>query len=373
MNKFTIVLSHIFVDYRKAFETLDHDILCRKLMMYNFSAHSVNWFRSYLANRKHVVRNNANVSKLSKVSYGVPQGSTLGPLLFILYVNDLLSFIGKSEHRGVLMYADDTVLYATDQDPKNSITEAQSLLTILVNWCRLNKLTINTSKTKHMFIPRNKIHTDITKDMRVSIAQQDLHNVTSYRYLGVDLEHTLTFDAMVDTMYNKANRKLYSLKNIRPYITGSVAGLIYKTCIRPVMEYADFLVDSCNKRKISKLTTIQKRAVKIIDQARHKDCTYEELLTIYDIEDLVMRRNKHHLAVMYRQAREHCNLDTRRPATDLRSNLKIKFRSRVTQLTKVQKSPYYRGITLWDRLPVAVQRATTKVKFKRDLTRYIPA
>ena len=97
-----------------------------------------------------------------------------------------------------------------------------------------------------MFIPRNQTQRELTKDMNVNIAQEKLHNVTSYKYLVVDLDHTLSFDTMIDTMYNKANRKLYSLKNICPYITNSVASLIYKTCVRPVMEYLDFLVDSSN-------------------------------------------------------------------------------------------------------------------------------
>ena len=364
--------SCVFVDYKKAFETLDHNILCRKLKMYNFSEISVSWFRSYLSNRKHVVRTNENMSRPMGVNYGVPQGSTLGPLLFILYVNDLLVELGNAESKGALMYADDTVLYATGPDPDDCINGCQTLLCKLVDWCSVNKLTINISKTKHMIVSRNENHANLIKDRTVSIKSEKLHNVSSYRYLGIELEGSLSFDSMVDSLYNKANRKLYSLKNIRPYITNSVASLIYKTCVRPVMEYADFLIDSCTKNKTSKLDRIQKRAVKIIDQAKHKDSTYNELLGIYGIEDLVKRRKKHHLSVMYRQARIHTNIDIYRPETDLRSNLKVKFRSKVTKLTKVQKSPYYRGITLWDRLPVDVQRATTKVKFKRELIRYIP-
>ena len=364
--------SCIFVDYKKAFETLDHEILCQKLDMYNFSRKSVRWFRSYLSSRKHFVRTNAGISAPSTVKYGVPQGSTLGPLLFILYVNDLLTFVDSTESKGVLMYADDTVLYATDPNPTYCVKECQSLLSRLINWCEFNKLTINISKTKHMFIPRNLTDKESIQNIQVNVTTEKLQNVESYKYLGVDLEHTLSFDTMVDTMYNKANRKLYSLKNIRPYITNSEASLIYKTCVRPVLEYADFLVDSCNKQRTAKLLNIQKRAVKIIDQARHKDSTYKELLALYNIEDLENRRKKHHLSVMYRQARNINNLDLRRPDTNLRSNLKIKFRNKVTQLTKVQKSPYYRGVTLWDMLPLDVQRATTKVKFKQGLSRHIP-
>ena len=133
------------------------------------------------------------------MKYGVPQGSTLGPLLFILYVNDLLSSLVVEEKSGVLMYADDTVLYAIDANPKHSIIKCQSLLDKLENWCKLNKLTINISKTKHMFIPRNDAHRDLIQDINVNIASETLYNVTSYKYLGIDLDQTLSFDNMVES------------------------------------------------------------------------------------------------------------------------------------------------------------------------------
>ena len=326
--------SCIFVDYKKAFETLDHDILCKKLQKYNFSQNSEKWFRSYLSNRKHIVRTKEGISSPSHVEFGVPQGSTLGPLLFILYVNDLLTCMGRGENGRILMYADNTVLYTTDPNPLNIIKDSQIMLTNLMEWCNMNKLTINISKTKHMVIPRNQNHKDLTQNMSISIATDKLHNVTNYRYLGVDLDQTLSFEKMVDTTYNKANRKLYSLKNILPYITSSIASLIYKICIRPIMEYADFLVDSCPKRATGKLINIQKRAVKIVDQARHKNSTYEDLLEIYNIEELAARKRKHHLSVMYRQARDKDNLVSYRPDTDLRSNSKIRFNKKMGQLPR---------------------------------------
>ena len=129
--------SCIFVDYRQAFETLDHYILCQKLSMYHFSVNSVNWFRS--SNRKHIGQTNMAMSSPADVKYCVPQGSTLGPLLSILYVNDL----GAPDRTGALMYADDTVLYATDQDPIESVNKTP--LDKLMDWCSINKLTINIS------------------------------------------------------------------------------------------------------------------------------------------------------------------------------------------------------------------------------------
>ena len=133
------------------------------------------------------------------------------------------------------------------------------------------------------------------------------------------------------------------------------------------MEYADFLTDSCNKVKTSKLDRIQKRALKIIDQSIHKDNTRDELLVMYGLEELEVRRQRHHLAIMYRHSHTHTNLEVRRSDVELRSNLKVKFKIKTTKLTKVQNSPYYRGVTLWDRLPSGVQKATTKVKFKQGI------
>ena len=160
-------------------------------------------------------------------------------------------------------------------------------------------------------------------------------------------------------------------KLIRPYITNNIACLIYKSCIRPFLEYADFLVDSCPKSKIGKLDHIQKRSVRIIDGCKHKGMKYEALQAIYGLEDLKVRRKKHHLALMYRHSKTPHNLHEERPEVVLRNNNKLKFKLKTTKLTKVLKSPYYRGASLSDRLPEEVQRATTKVKFK-SLVNIIP-
>ena len=108
----------------------------------------------------------------------------------------------------------------------------------------------------------------------------------------------------IDSSYKKANRKLNTLKFIRPYITDDMACLIYKTCIRPFLEYADFLVDGCQKSKIGKLDHIQKRSVRIIDGCKHKGVRYEDLQTIYGLENLEARRQRHHLALMYRHSKK---------------------------------------------------------------------
>ena len=169
---------------------------------------------------------------------------------------------------------------------------------------------------------------------------------------------------MLDCMYNKANRKLYMLKRIRPYITSTIANLVYKTHVLPMLDYADFLAESGKAAKIERLETLQKRAVKLIDNKANRALDTTQLMTMYGLDSLSKRRKDHHLALMYRLKDNIDLLEPRRATIELRNNNKIKFKIRTTKLTKVLNSPYYRGVRLWDRLSEDTQKATTKVKFK---------
>ena len=278
--------SCIFVDYKKAFETLDHEILLKKLKLYGFSNHSLAWMQSYLENRKHTVNCNNTISKETTVSYGVPQGSILGPSLFIIYVNDLLYTLLDDPKVNIEMYADDTVVYVSDLCPNIAQKKNQTVINSLYNWCIRNKLTINFKKTKHMMISRRHNLDPVQQNTHIKIGIDNIENVSMYHYLGVDLDKGLIFDKMLDNMFNKANRKLYMLKRIRPYITNSIANQVYKTHVLPMLDYADFIVDSGRAEKIERLDNLQKRAVKLIDNKAHRRCSTDELLALYGLQTL---------------------------------------------------------------------------------------
>ena len=163
----------------------------------------------------------------------------------------------------------------------------------------------------------------------------------------------------------KANRKLFTLRKIRPYITQKIAALLYKQFILPILDYADFLVESAPKREVGLLDRIQERAIKQIRFGNDMDPAGARMEDIYNIIPLSERRRKHHLSLMYRISTVESYIDVFRPGSNLRSRNKIRFAVPATRLTKVIKSPFYRGVSLWDRLSIEVQRATTKVRFKQ--------
>ena len=293
---------------------------------------------------------------------GVPQGSILGPLLFVIYINDLVYELYNCDS-SVTLYADDTILYSSHTDMYMASAMNQSTVNILYDWCQLNRLSINLGKTKHMIVYKDKI--DSHDQPIVKVKNSSLDNVYSYNYLGVIIDDMLSFDKFVEDKYNKANFRIYQLGKIRKYITVPIAEVIYKQMILPLFDYADFMVESSGKTIVERLEKLQERAVMYIDNDRSNGMEVAQLYDKYGIKPLVLRRREHHSCVMYMLSKKNVNLEIARPSINLRSNSKIHFKKRKRRkYEKYLKSPLVRGVKLWEMLPEKVQKATTKVKFK---------
>ena len=139
-----------FVDFSRAFDTIDHQILMRKLKQYGFDPSSLNFFSSYLESRCQYTVVDGCKLDCQKVTYGIAQGSIIGPLIYILYANDI--FCEIPDPNAILMYADDTLLISKGKSMIECERKGQELLNSLCSWCDTNKLTINVKKTKSMVI-----------------------------------------------------------------------------------------------------------------------------------------------------------------------------------------------------------------------------
>ena len=289
---------------------------------------------------------------------GTAQGSILGPLIFIIYINDIFESIKTSGK--IYMYADDTLIVCRSNDIKLVTSEIQNALIKMFNWCNANKLSINLSKTKHMTIQ----HTKPDLEPAVHVNNKCISTVKSYEYLGMILDNKLCMNEHIDNMWKKGNTKVGILSKIRRFISQNTAINIYKTMIRPHLDYIDFVVDSGTSDRIQKLDRLQGKVIRRIEYCFDKNHRKEldVLQGEFNIEPLPLRRNRNLVKIVHKTSKNMENVDISRPGIDLRSKPKVKLKNNFTSLTKVYNSPLYRGIRLWDQLPPLLQKEENKIK-----------
>ena len=353
----------MFIDFSKAFDTIDHKILFEKLELYGLDENSINFFKSYMQNRSQQTVVNGHTSTSAAITYGTAQGSILGPLIFILYVNDIFKSI--SIPGNIYMYADDTLIVCKSESIENVSNMCSKSIGKMAMWCEANKLSINYSKTKYMTVKHKKV----AAEPKILIGNKEIGNVRTYEYLGILLDEHLSHNEYVDSIWKKANAKIGILSRIRRFITEKTAINIYKCMIRPHLDYIDYVIDSSSADRISKIDKLQNKAIRRIeycfDLKKRKDIGV--LQDEYNIETLSIRRKRNLLKIIYKESKNMTNRNLRRPHMELRSTAKVKMKQNFTSITKVYMSPFYRGLRLWDELSTDLQKESDFIRFKSEI------
>ena len=356
----------LFVDFTKAFDSVIHSRLLSKIADLGFSYSNFRWFESYLNNRSQRTTFAWNVSATKDVHYGVPQGSVLGPLLFVLYIDDVTKVIKNAD---IKLYADDIVIYYAHKDAREVEKVLISEAKLFENWVFENRLTVNPKKTEFMWLA-SKHKLKRCADTQISFYGQKVKTVQHFPYLGVTIDSSLSFDKQVKLLKRNICNKLFRFAKLRKWLTREYSVLIYKCTIRPILEYCSFITTSCNEDGLNQLQRLQNRALRICLKCNIRKYHIDELHEICDIEMVQRRMDKLLLSLMYtRSLKLHVNDgdDITNEGRVTRNNLKVTFALPNLISHFYKRSPYYRGIVLWNTLSAGIQRATSKVKFKCEL------
>ena len=230
--------ANILIDIKKAFDTVDHDILLAKLRKYGVDNLEFAWFSSYLTNRKQYCKVNGVSSKTEDIKYGVPQGSCLGPLLFLIYINDLPFSLKKGK---VTMYAYDTSIYYSSRNMEDINQTLNSELHHLKQWLQGNKLSLNVLKTQALVVgskPKIKKFTErVVGPPQFLIGDAQVENVDHTKYLGVMIDKNLNWSEHIKSVRTKVYRGIAFLKYSRKLLPRNTLSEMYRGIAEPHFRY----------------------------------------------------------------------------------------------------------------------------------------
>lgn len=350
-----------FLDFSKAFDRVAHCRLISKLSSLKLDSLTLSWLRNFLSFREQLTFANDSHSDIAEVTSGVPQGSVLGPLLFLIFINDLPTNISSR----IRLFADDCVIYRTITS--SSDHEAlQGDLDLVCSWCNKWLMSLNTSKCKIMSVSRK---TSIST-FSYKIKNSEVSRTTSYKYLGVIIDSKLSWSSHITSICSKASKTLGYLRRNLHYSTSSVRKIAYLTFVRPQLEYASPVWSPYQHYLIQMIEAIQNRAARFITQNYQCHSSVSQIKREIGLQPLDIRRKIALLVLFHKyiSSRNPCAFPLHTPdrmsarMRNQRSFKRIFGRTRAFNLSALPQA-----ISLWNDLPDVIVSVTNNNAFREKL------
>ena len=314
------------------------------------------WFKSYLSNRKQYVKYNNSDSLQQDITFGVPQGSILGPLLFIIYINDLPFCV---KHCKTILFADDTTIYKSGKQVTNIYEDMNNELQVLADWFRANKLSLNISKTKSMLFCRSPPPEN--EELILAMSNTIIQRIKCLQFLGLYIDKKLDWHEHINKCKNKLTSAFYVINKVNSYLPVSALKTIYYTLVYPYLTYGIILWGSTYKTYLTILFIIPKKIVRSILKKNYRKHSHPlftglklvKLNDVYELEignfwyNYVPTSSPHYLSDILTfthdiQIHETTQCSHIRPFTSL--------------TVKYSNSFLCKGPFIWNRIPFTIQQ-----------------
>ena len=350
----------VYFDFAKAFDSVPHKRLLTKIKSYGIEGNIYNWIKSFLTGRKQRVVLNGFKSEWTTVISGVPQGSVLGPLLFLLYINDLPDNVKYCQ---VKIFADDTKIYSPSNRQAQQI---QNDIESLKNWSKTWQLPFNSDKCSVLHLGSSNHRNGYYMLDDLTQTHTMIKSVESIRDLGIIADNKFKFDKHIAEIAKKASGVLASIKRTMKFVNKETFNALYKSLVRPILEYCAPVWNPCKVKQIKTLESVQRRATKLVKELKNK--SYTERLLFLNLPTLSYRRRRGDMITTFKILHGMIDTDSkvffeRSTSVTRGHNLKLfKFASS----SSLRKNYFSnRVINEWNNLPAAIVSAKSVVEFEK--------
>ena len=356
-----------YMDFRKAFDAVPHQRLLNKLKGYNVTGPILNWITSFLSNRKQFVKINNSVSNSSNVTSGVPQGSVLGPTLFIYFINDLPNVVKKSN---VKIFADDTKVYNSINNT-DDVDCLQNSIDEMFMWTQKWLLQFNKDKCKVIHLgknnPKNKYFIGFQND-RVELEETDLE-----KDLGIFIDPHLDFKKHIKTIVKKASYLSYKILKNFTYRDANILTPLFKTLIRPILEYGNSVWTNGLKKYRNLVENVQRKFTKHIKGLN--EVPYEDRLDKIKLPSLEFRQMRGDMIQVFKIANNYYDPLTTNSIFEFNKNSRLRGHNLKISKKRVNKTKFAsffsnRFVNSWNKLPSFIVNSKSINEFKNKFDDY---
>ena len=336
----------LFIDLSKAFDTINHQILLTKLDNYGIRGIALDWLKSYLTNRSQFVDINGKYSKKANITCGIPQGSIIGPILFILYINDLHKVSNRLKF---ILFADDTTILCEGDNVQTAAKMFNKEILKVNKWFQANRLSLNLTKTHYMVFNGGKK----SGNTEIIINNNNIDRVDSTKFLGVLIDQKLTWNEHIKLVESKIAKSIAIMYRVKHIIEPNTLLTLYCSLVLPYLDYCSEVWGNNYNSRLNNLCIMQKRCIRLITNSGYRDHTtplfhklkllnFKDLIKLKTVK-LAFKANQNKLPSEIQKKYLHLNYTY---GTRQKSNLNfVKHYCRTTQKSF---SPINISIDIWN-------------------------
>ena len=347
----------IFLDFAKAFDTVNHQILLKKLEYYGIRGTALRWFTSYLSDRMQCTEIGNTQSKLDYIKCGVPQGSILGPLLFLLYINDIVLSSNVFKFN---LFADDTSLFYSSTNQTEATEIINSELDNISQWLAANKLSLNVGKSKLLIFNKKK---DFNCDLNIKLHGQILEEVDHAKYLGVLVDNKLNWNFQINAVKLKLAKGTGLLAKIRHFVPNDTLKSLYFSFVNPYIDYNLLNWGMASTTDLQSISMKMKKSVRIIcfkDKYYHSTPLFKELRILPLTQFIEFKYFKFMWKLMNQILPPSI-------AANFNVNDRNQLFSSISRLESLSNFVRFAGPRLWKNLPASISSLTSLDTFSKKL------